>query len=202
MGVPSGWRLKSQDPREGASPRKLSSHRLNRKILENKLSCRRRVQAASTPELSPWSLMTLKLTQVLCETVALPQSRGCAQVGFPEGLGKGSDEHNPWWNPTRTSNVLCFKICPCICTGGHPRLPSSQYGLGRATYTSFRGGQPSPQTGNFVPAFGNHSACDHGLGQMGSPGPKLPFLPFSFPPAGAGLTGKSLCLWPSGTDAP
>ena len=120
------------------------------------------VQAASTPELSPWSLVTLKLTQVLCETVALPQSRGCAQVGFPEGLGKGSDEHNPWWNPTRTSNVLCFKICPCICAGGHPRLPSSQYGLGRATYTSVRGGQPSPQTGNFVPAFGA-TGTSHGI---------------------------------------
>lgn len=61
-------------------------------------------------------------------------------------------------------------------------------------------GSPSPQTGNFVPAVGNHSSRDHGLGQMGSPGPKLPLLPFSFPPGGAGLTGKSLSLWPSGTD--
>ena len=65
MGVPSGWRLKSQDPGDGAGPRKLSSRRLDRKTLENKLSCRRRVQAASTPEPSPWSLWTLKLTQVL-----------------------------------------------------------------------------------------------------------------------------------------
>lgn len=64
VGVPSGWRLKSQDPRDGAGPRKLSAHRMNRKTLENKLSCRR-VQAASTPEPSPWSLGTFELTQVL-----------------------------------------------------------------------------------------------------------------------------------------
>lgn len=50
VSVPSGWKLKNQDPRDGAVPRKLSARRLNRKTLKNKLSCRRRVQAASTPE--------------------------------------------------------------------------------------------------------------------------------------------------------
>lgn len=36
---------------------------------------------------------------------------------------------------------------------------------------------PSPQTGNFVPAVGNHSSRDRGLGQMGSLGPRLLLFP-------------------------
>lgn len=73
---------------------------------------------------------------------------------------------------------MLFKLCLCSCAEGHPRCPVLDLGTRVGLHTPpFKVGSSGPQTGGYMPAAGNQSSLDRGLGQGGLPRAELMPLP-------------------------